>query len=158
MAGYGKTIGALISADCGFADVLWTRLRWQGAIAILAFLSWWLVLFLNYTIAQRLTRDRTLRVVQNPQWDPYLPSLIRYISLGLITLLALTAAVNGLETWEGVIRFLHPVDFGHQDPLYGRDIGFYIFRLPLYERAIGDSHTFGSNVKPEQSWPEQFET
>ncbi|MEM9483652.1 MAG: UPF0182 family protein [Cyanobacteria bacterium P01_F01_bin.116] len=150
----------------GFADVLWTRLRWQGAIAILAFLSWWLVLFLNYTIAQRLTRDRTLRVVQNPQWDPYLPSLIRYISLGLITLLALTAAVNGLETWEGVIRFLHPVDFGHQDPLYGRDIGFYIFRLPLYEslhRAIiellvwsmvlaASIYGLKGEIRPERGW------
>ena len=117
----------------GFADVLWTRLRWQAAIAVLAFISWWLVLFINYAIAQRLTRDRTLRVVQNSQWDPYLPSLIRYVSLGLITLLALTAAVNSVETWEGVIKFLNPVEFGHQDPLYGRDISFYIFRLPLYE-------------------------
>ncbi|MEO0868778.1 MAG: UPF0182 family protein, partial [Cyanobacteria bacterium J06642_11] len=75
----------------GFADVLWTQLRWQGAIAALAFGVWWVILFANYTIAQRLTRERPLRVIQNSQWDPYLPSIIRYASLGLITLLALTA-------------------------------------------------------------------
>lgn len=117
----------------GFADVFWTRLRWQGAIAILAFAAWWLILFANYAVAQRLTRDRPLQVRQNPQWDPYLPSLIRYTSLGLITLLAITAAVNGAEAWQDVLKFLHPVDFGTIDPLYERDVSFYIFRLPLFE-------------------------
>ena len=118
----------------GFADVLWTRLRWQGAIAILAFASWWLVLFINYAIAQRVTRERPLRMVQNAQWDPYLPSIIRYISLGLITLLSLTAAINGSEIWQDVLKFIHPVAFGTQDPLYGREISFYVFQLPLLER------------------------
>ncbi|MEM9804278.1 MAG: UPF0182 family protein [Cyanobacteria bacterium P01_D01_bin.56] len=117
----------------GFADVLWTRLRWQATIAILSFSLWWLALFSNYAVAQRLTRERPLRVVQNPQWDPYLPGMIRYTSLGLITLLALTAAVNGVETWQTVLKFLNPVAFNSQDPLYGRDISFYIFQLPLFE-------------------------
>ncbi|MBT9313629.1 UPF0182 family membrane protein [Leptothoe kymatousa] len=117
----------------GFADVLWTRLRWQAAIALLAFILWWLVLFINYAVAQRLTRDRPLRVIQNSQWDPYLPGIIRYTSLGLITLLALTAAINGVETWQDVLKFLNPVAFGTQEPLYGRDVSFYIFRLPLFE-------------------------
>ncbi|MEM9980299.1 MAG: UPF0182 family protein, partial [Cyanobacteria bacterium P01_D01_bin.2] len=150
----------------GFADVLWTRLRWQGAIAVLSFASWWAILFFNYSVAQRLTRERPLRLVQNPQWDPYLPSLIRYVSLGFITLLALTAAVNGVETWEGVLKFLHPVDFGHQEPLYGREISFYVFQLPLYEdlhRAITEllvwslvlaASIYGlkGEIRPERGW------
>ncbi|MFG6100796.1 UPF0182 family protein [Leptothoe sp. EHU-05/26/07-4] len=150
----------------GFADILWTRLRWQGAIAILAFASWWLILFINYAIAQRITRERPLRVVQNPQWDPYLPSLIRYVSFGLITLLALTAAINGIEAWQDVLKFLHPVDFGAQDPLYGREMSFYIFQLPLFEslhRAIIEilvwslalaASIYGvkGEIRPERGW------
>ena len=150
----------------GFADVLWTRLRWQGAIATLSFTVWWLILFLNYAIAQRLTRERPLRVVQNPQWDPYLPAIIRYTSLGLITLLALTAAINGAETWQDVLKFLHPVDFGTQDPLYGREVSFYIFQLPLFEkihRAAAELLVWGmvlaasiyglkGEIRPERGW------
>ncbi|NEQ53900.1 MAG: UPF0182 family protein, partial [Leptolyngbya sp. SIO3F4] len=117
----------------GFADVLWTRLRWQAVISILCFAIWWLILFLNYAVSQHLTRERPLRIIQNPQWDPYLPGLIRYTSIGLITLLALTAAINGTETWQDVLKFLHPVNFGTQDPLYGREISFYVFKLPLFE-------------------------
>ncbi|ESA34973.1 upf0182 protein [Leptolyngbya sp. Heron Island J] len=119
----------------GFSDVLWTRWRWQIAIALLAFASWWGLLFLNFAIAQHITRERPLRVVQNPQWEPYLPGMIRYGSLGLITLLALSAAINAAEAWQEVLKFLHPVDFGAQDPLYGREISFYIFQLPLFENV-----------------------
>ncbi|MGD1854919.1 MAG: UPF0182 family protein [Leptolyngbyaceae cyanobacterium] len=150
----------------GFADVFWTRLRWQGAIALLCFVVWWLILFLNYAIAQRFTRERPLRIVQNSQWDPYLPSLIRYVSLGLITLLALAAAINGAETWQDVLKFIHPVDFGAQDPLYGREVSFYVFRLPLFEslhRATAElivwslvvsAGIYGvkGEIRPERGW------
>ncbi|MEA5462575.1 UPF0182 family membrane protein [Leptothoe sp. PORK10 BA2] len=150
----------------GFADVLRTRLQWQGAIATFCFIVWWLALFLNYAIAQRLTRERPLHVAKNPQWDPYLPGLVRYTSLGLITLLALTAAINGAETWQEVLKFLHPVDFGSQDPLYGREISFYIFQLPLFEkmhRAAAELLVWGAflaasiyglkgEIRPERGW------
>ncbi len=150
----------------GFAEVLWTRWRWQVAIAILAFASWWLILFINIAIAQRITRDRPLHIAQNAQWDPYLPGLIRYISLGLITLLALTAAINGAEAWQDVLKFLHPVEFGTQDPLYNREISFYIFQLPLFEslhRAITELliwslvliaciYGIKGEIRPERGW------
>ncbi|NEP60564.1 MAG: UPF0182 family protein [Symploca sp. SIO2G7] len=149
-----------------FADVLWTRLRWQGAIALLAFASWWLILFINYAIAQRLTRERPLQVRQNPQWDPYLPGLIRYASLGVITLLALSAAINGAETWQDVLKFLNPVKFGTAEPLYGRDVSFYIFQLPLFEklhRAVTELLVWSlvlaaciygikGEIRPERGW------
>lgn len=150
----------------GFADVLWTRLLWQGAIAILTFAIWWFILFLNYAVAQRFTRERPLRVVQNPQWEPYLPGFIRYVSLGLITLLALTASINGAEIWQDVLKFFHPVDFGTKDPLYGRDISFYIFQLPLFEilhRAVVELLVWSlivsaciyglkGEIRPERGW------
>ena len=150
----------------GFAEVLWTRLRSQIAIAVLAFASWWFILFINYAIAQRVTRDRPLRVVQNPQWDPYLPGMIRYGSLGLITLLSFTAAVNGAEAWQEVLKFLNPIEFGATDPLYNREISFYIFRLPIYESlhsAIAEllvwslviaASVYGikGEIRPERGW------
>ncbi len=117
----------------GYGQVFWTRLRWQGAIAILSFLVWWGVLYANYRIAQYLTRHRLMAVSQNREWDPYLPGMVKGISLTLITMLAIGAAVSGVAQWEAVLKFLNPVPFDIADPLYGQDVSFYVFQLPLYE-------------------------
>ncbi|MEM8828584.1 MAG: UPF0182 family protein [Cyanobacteria bacterium P01_G01_bin.19] len=35
--------------------------------------------------------------------------------------------------WAAILRFFNPTDFNFVDPQYQRDIGFYIFRLPLWQ-------------------------
>jgi uncharacterized membrane protein (UPF0182 family) len=39
--------------------------------------------------------------------------------------------------WETVLRFLNAASFGATDPLFGRDVGWYIFSLPLYRFIQG---------------------
>ena len=34
--------------------------------------------------------------------------------------------------WDLVLRFIYQVPYGQRDPLYGNDIGFYLFSLPAY--------------------------
>lgn len=38
----------------------------------------------------------------------------------------------GATNWEVVLKFLNPTAFGQVDPIFGLDIGFYVFILPLY--------------------------
>ena len=35
--------------------------------------------------------------------------------------------------WDSFIRFRFGGTFGVSDPLFGTDVGFYVFRLPFYE-------------------------
>ena len=42
----------------------------------------------------------------------------------------MAAAETG--NWDVVLRFIHQVPYGQRDPLYGKDIGFYLFSLPAY--------------------------
>ncbi len=56
---------------------------------------------------------------------------------GLIVLAAsiLLAVMNGLGVrgeWAMVLRFLNRTPFGHTDPIFGKDVGFYVFELPFY--------------------------
>ncbi|MCL5025735.1 MAG: UPF0182 family protein [Chloroflexi bacterium] len=46
--------------------------------------------------------------------------------------LALIMASNAGSRWETILRFFNGVPFGATDPLYGQDIGFYVFSLPMY--------------------------
>ena len=43
----------------------------------------------------------------------------------------LTAAIE-ISNWDVVLRFLHQVPYGESDPVFGKDIGFYLFSLPAY--------------------------
>lgn len=50
-------------------------------------------------------------------------------SLAVGVLLGLAAAAE----WPGVLAFLHRTGFGVTEPIYHRDVGFYVFTLPLLE-------------------------
>jgi hypothetical protein len=47
-------------------------------------------------------------------------------------LLALVMASNAGSRWETILRFMHATAFGASDPLFGQDISFYVFTLPMY--------------------------
>ncbi|MCK4778018.1 MAG: UPF0182 family protein, partial [Actinomycetia bacterium] len=38
-----------------------------------------------------------------------------------------------VDKWEVVLKYLNSVSFNFTDPIFGRDVGFYIFELPFYQ-------------------------
>ena len=117
----------------GFEAVFQTRLGWSVLCALLAFAIYGLVLFANYWLALYLTRDRPFYAPQNSEWTPLIPSLTIYGGIGVIVLLAIGAAQRGAKAWEPLLKFLNPTAFDITDPIYGQDVGFYIFRMPVYQ-------------------------
>ena len=51
-------------------------------------------------------------------------------------LVALVAALIASAQWMPVLMALHGVHVGETDPLFGRDIGFYLFRLPAVSAGL----------------------
>ncbi|WER49039.1 UPF0182 family protein [Cupriavidus sp. WKF15] len=47
-------------------------------------------------------------------------------------ILGLVIAGSEIPQWDMALRFLHQVPFGERDPIFGKDIGFYLFSLPVY--------------------------
>src|SRR5207237_10104702 len=50
---------------------------------------------------------------------------------GVSGVLTLIAALGGATHWEGYLLFREAVPFGQTDPLFGKDLGFYVFTLPF---------------------------
>ena len=117
----------------GFDDIFRLRLGWSIACAVLAFLAYAGVLFANFWLALRLTRDRPFYQPRNSEWTPLIPGLTIYGSLGLIVLLAVGAATRASVAWELWLKFLNPTAFNIADPIYQQDVGFYVFRMPVYQ-------------------------
>ncbi len=96
------------------------------------------VLYLNLRAAQRgLVPDPVvLRLGQTaPRVDltAYLRRLSLPVSLGLGLVFGLAAA----PAWDLVLRAIYRTPFGIADPVFSRDIGFYVFTLPALSAGIG---------------------
>ena len=53
---------------------------------------------------------------------------------GFFALITGLASTRHWYTWLG---FLNGVEFGHQDPLFHRDVAFYVFSVPFFEALTG---------------------
>lgn len=80
------------------------------------------------------------RLSQGPEQIP-VPQDIRnilnkLIGLGMIlaiTVLSLVFGAIAAGQWELFLRFSNAANFGITEPVFGQDIAFYVFSLPLYE-------------------------
>ena len=59
--------------------------------------------------------------------------------LGIIIscIIALFIALIASSSWHDVLKFLSSVPFGQKDPLFGADVSFYVFSLPVYSLGLG---------------------
>jgi len=116
----------------GYSDVFWTRVTWQIGIWIGTFAIYGLFLYANYRLALRFSQEQAIAAYNRQEWQQ-LSSTFRPLAIGLILFISFLAAASSASAWETILKYLNPSEFGIVDPIYERDIGFYFFRLPLYE-------------------------
>jgi uncharacterized membrane protein (UPF0182 family) len=145
----GLVTGLLVDWDwfvsLGYGGVFWTVIVAKVAVFFAVFVASAIAIGANGWVAHRLAgRRTTLRLVGGP-WDSLEgvtpPALIdrlyrhfpwrSLIAAGAL-FLALLVASGESGNWDMALRYLHQVAYGRSDPLFGKDIGFYLFSLPAY--------------------------
>lgn len=113
-----------------FLKILQTRFL----LALLFGVPFFLFLYGNLRLATRFTITDVLIELEDrfglPSRLVIEPYFQRFLLPGAL-LLAFFSALQASGEWEGGIRFWYWVPFKLQDPLFGKDVGFYIFRLPF---------------------------
>jgi uncharacterized protein len=122
-------------SDLGFADVFITRINGQIAATLAGGLAAFFILYVNLWIASLGTKGRenvwSLYGVAIPQVN--LAILAGRIKGVFYLLLSLSIAYLFYQNWLTLYYFLHAVPFGFTDPLFGKDVSFYFFTLPVLE-------------------------
>ena len=59
--------------------------------------------------------------------------LAAVLSVVIAVFFGLAAAAN----WQEVLKFISGAVFGASDPIFNKDIGFYIFSLPVFQTGLG---------------------
>lgn len=131
-------------ASLGYRRVFWTLFLTRFAVGVVAFLVFLSFLWLNAWFARRcLPRIRLSgekrKIIELTQ-GPLLRLLnSRWGTAGLLLIcvsISLLLAVPVGASWETVQKFVYATPFGKSDPVFGLDVGFYIFKLPFYELLL----------------------
>ena len=127
--------------EIGFTSLFSKSLIMKLGIGSFSAVIIWLVLYLNLSIAKRISRKPFVLIEPDATITSPLP-LARLMELKplLQVLLTLSTFVISflvgnwaLGKWDVILKFLNGVPFQSIDPLFNRDMGFYIFTLPFYQ-------------------------
>src|SRR6185295_13812615 len=96
------------------------------------------ILYLNARIAQRgLAATQLLLQVAESAPRLNLVVLLRYVGLPLALGLGVLFGFAATSGWEMVLKAIYGTRFGALDPVFSRDISFYVFTLPAISTALG---------------------
>ena len=117
----------------GFADVFWIRITWQIALWVATFAIYSLFIWFNYWLANRFTRGSSFSFLLGTELEPYTKTIANLLALILAFIVAISAASASATFWSIGLQFINATDYNRSDPIYGKDVGFYLFKLPFYE-------------------------
>lgn len=135
-------------SSIGYVGVFWTIFTTRAVLFLAVFivsagavwLSGWLALRFAWQPSAGPSRA-TAAGPATPVPSGLVPGLLAYapsssaqhlLVAAVAVALGLVAAFIELPNWDDALRFLYQVPYGSSDPVYGKDIGFYLFTLPAY--------------------------
>lgn len=123
-------------ASLALESILWARVWASLALFAVGFGATWLFLAANYWIVRRI---EPFGLTNTPleQIAEAFGVRIGAVVIGVISVFALLMGINIAGEWSHLLLFLNQSDFGIIDPVFGRDVSFYVFTLPVLEMARG---------------------
>lgn len=111
-----------------FTTILWAKV----ALWSIFFVIFFLFAGANLLIAFKMGKIDTLQIQQagTPQEINKKTGVL--LSVLTLLVLALFMANSALKNWDIVLKFFHKTSFNLKDPVYSRDISYYVFSLPFY--------------------------
>ncbi len=118
-----------------FSTLLVVKLGLFGVFGAIFFVVMWV----NLVVCDRLASE-DIGAVQKDELVRRYQQIVRpyagrlYVALAIV--MALIAASGTIGEWQNWILFRHGGNFGIKDPQFGKDIGFYVFKLPFLNFVV----------------------
>lgn len=109
-------------------SVFWTRIIPQWILFAVAAAAAFLIFAFSWLRARRGAKK-----LDESGETPLHAKGAGFMVLGAAVLLSVMNGLGVRGEWAMVLRFLNRTPFGHTDPIFGKDVGFYVFQLPFYD-------------------------
>jgi uncharacterized protein len=133
--------------ETGFTSVFWREVSTKGTLGAVFGLIFAALLLVNLWVVQRITSPYRLFTAQDQILERYRMTLRPYVRRGaaaMAIVFGLFAGSGATTQWRNWLLFNHNQPFGEPDPIFGKDLGFYVFRLPFHRFLF--SWTFSTLV------------
>lgn len=129
----------------GYLQIFWTLLSVEWLMFFLGFVFAFLFFWANVREANGssfLSRGAFATQAFSGPWQTTTSrqrdlthglTWLRFAEIGTSAIVAWTVALAFSANWDTYLRFRYGGNYGLRDPLFGIDIGFYLFQLPFYE-------------------------
>jgi uncharacterized membrane protein (UPF0182 family) len=124
----------------GYAAIFWKRMLWEGGLRVAAGLVVAGLVLANLRIASKtLGGIQIRRRFGNIEISEQIPRQYVWLAMSGVAVLIGLWFGAGLPADLGIrgLLFLSADPWGATEPVLGRDIGFYVFALPLLRAAVG---------------------
>ncbi len=121
-----------------FSRVFWTMLLTKFGFGFVVWLFLIIIITLNLYIARRLSPGAGPGVGSRAGGG-YASQLglsantLNLLFVAFVLIVSFIVATKGSDRWDLVLRYLYRQPFGSTDPIFNRDLGFYVFALPFYD-------------------------
>lgn len=125
-------------SEMGYSQIFWTLRGTQVILTLLAFLGAALFFVPNFRFLAEQLKHANLSSSPlqgsniNLDTDFASKRIKQFFTLGGL-IMALIFALSFYVRWDESLRFISSVPFGQTDPMFGRDIGFFLFELPFLD-------------------------
>lgn len=125
-------------SEMGYSQIFWTLRGTQVILTLLAFLIAALFFVPNFRFLAEQLKHANLSSSPlqgsniNLNTDFASKRIKQFFTLGGL-IMALIFALSFYVRWDESLRFISSLPFGETDPMFGRDIGFFLFELPFLE-------------------------
>jgi uncharacterized membrane protein (UPF0182 family) len=120
--------------EIGFSAVFTTQIWTKFLLALVFGALFAAVLLCNLWVVQKVTSPTRLFTLRDQVLERYRATLRPYVRRGVVgvaVLFGLFAGSGAVGQWRNWLLFSHAEPFGTTDPVFSKDIGFYVFRLPF---------------------------
>jgi uncharacterized membrane protein (UPF0182 family) len=126
--------------EVGYADVFTRTLGFRGALFAAVALGVVLFLTANLTLAARSAQPDVYWELEDQLGLParvVIEPLVRRFLPVVVGLIGVASGLRASVHWQTALAYLHQQPFGGVDPLFGHDLGFFVFTLPFWRLLHG---------------------
>jgi hypothetical protein len=126
--------------EVGYRQVFVSILSLRGLLFTLVAVSVIIFLWANLTLAARTAAPDVIWELEDQLGLPgrvVIEPLIKRFLPVVLTLIGIVSGLRASVHWEVILRYWNALPFGATEPVFGRDLGFFVFALPFWRLVHG---------------------